>query len=266
MNIFKRELRQELKPFLFWVLGIAILVLGGFVKFVGVGEVESGAMSGMLEQFPKPVLAMFGMAEANIETFGGFYSVIQFYAMIVISFYAIHLGTSSVSREIVDKTYEFLFTKPCGRLRILSMKLLAAFCGITLICVLNGIFSYAAPEVYDLENTIPSEMFLFALSMYLIGLFFFTLSAMLAVLLSRAERAVQLSNALLLVFYALSVVFDMDAKCEVLRFATPFKYFRASELLDGRLNVWYAAAIIIMSLVFVFITYKGYKKKDLLAL
>ena len=89
----------------------------------------------MLSQMPKPVLALFGMSEVNIETLGGFYAVLEFYAMIVIGCYAVSLGTSAVLRESMDKTYEFLFTKPCGRLRILTVKVVPLPTALsTLIC------------------------------------------------------------------------------------------------------------------------------------
>ena len=71
MSILKRELRQGFKPFVLWASGFAFLVLGGMVKFSGMEAMEGAGMGQMLSQFPKPVLAMFGMAEARIETLGG---------------------------------------------------------------------------------------------------------------------------------------------------------------------------------------------------
>jgi ABC-2 type transport system permease protein len=265
MNILVKELKQSVKPFILWSLGIAFFVLGGMVKFSGLSGAENGGLGGMLSQIPKPVLAMFGMAEANIETFGGFYSALQFYAMIAICCYAVHLGTSSVLRENMDKTYEFLFTKPCGRLYILTMKLLNGLILLTALCVLNGVFSYLAPGLYGVKNTISEKMMLFAVSLYLVALFFFAVSVMLSVLIAKSERAVQASYVVLLFGYALSVAFDMDTKFEFLRFATPFKYFRASELLAGQIHRGYITATVIMVIAFVVISGIGFRRKDLTA-
>ena len=160
MNILKKELRHGLKHFLLWSILIILFVLGGMVKFSGIAETDTNIFTEMMEAIPKPVLAMFGMAEANIETFGGFYAVIQFYIMIAISFYAVHLGTGSVIRENVDKTYEFLFTKPCGRMHILSVKMIAGVILITAMTLLNLICSFLAPNIYDINNSIKSEMLL----------------------------------------------------------------------------------------------------------
>lgn len=265
MNIFKKELKQGLKPFILWGFGIAFLIIGGMMKFYGVSRAENGGLSDMLSQIPKPVLAMFGMAEGNIETFGGFYATLQFYAVIAICCYAIYLGTSGVLRESIDKTYEFLFTKPCGRMVILTMKLLAGFVWLTALCALNGVFSYLAPGLYGIENTISEEMILFTVSLYLVALFFFAMSVMLSVLIARSEHAVQASYAVLLIGYALAVAFDMDVELELLRFATPFKYFRASELLVGQIDWRYAIATVIMIVGFMGISSVGFQRKDLTA-
>ena len=166
MSILKRELRQGFKPFVLWASGFAFLFLGGMVKFSGMEAMEGAGMGQMLSQFPKPVLAMFGMAEARIETLGGFYAVLQFYAMILLACYAVHLGTASVLRESMDKTYEFLFTKPCGRMHILSMKLLGGLLFLGALCLLNGLFSWIAPGLYGIRNTIQREILLFSAAVF----------------------------------------------------------------------------------------------------
>lgn len=265
MNILKQELRQSLKPFIFWSLGIAFLVLAGMVKFTGVSGTDSGAMSDMLAAFPKPVLAIFGMAEANIETLGGFYSILQFYVTIAAACYAVQLGTNAVLRESVDKTYEFLFTKPCSRAHILAMKLLSGLILLTALCALNAVFSFLAPGLYGIKNDISDKMPLFALAVYAVSLLFYALGAFFSSLLRRPERSVQLSYAVLLACYGVSVLFDMDERFEILRFATPFKYFRAAELLDGRLSAGYLAACILVSAVFIFASFRLFDRRDLKA-
>ncbi|MEA4831756.1 hypothetical protein SDC9_93684 [bioreactor metagenome] len=265
MNILKKELKQGLKPFLFWLAGIGFLILGGMVKFTGVQGAGSGSMSDILGKIPKPVLAIFGMSEVNIESFGGFFSVLQFYALIAVCCYAVYLGTSCVLRESVDKTYEFLFTKPCGRLHILSIKMISGMIYLVLIIIMSGVFSYMAPVIYNIENTISAEMILFPAAMLLISLFFFSLSMALSALFTRSERAVQSTYGLLLFAYALSVVFDMDTKFEIVRFLTPFKYFRSRELVSGQLNVVYVFALILMSGVLLAISFRAFARKDLIA-
>lgn len=265
MNILKKELKQGVKSFLIWTAGLAFLILGGMVKFSGMEAAETGGagMNEMLAQMPKPVLALFGMSEANIETLGGFFAVLQFYVMIVAACYAISLGSAAVLRETTDKTYEFLFTKPCGRMHILTMKLASGLCYLTVFGLLNYLFSLAAPGLYQIENSISQSMLLFSLAVYLIGIFFFCLGVFCAVMVPGAERAMQVSYAALLLSYGLSVLFDMDEALECLRPVTLFRYFRAAELLDGRLAAGYLVALLLASSLLLWGSYRGFWGKDL---
>ena len=265
MNILRQEFRQGLRPFLFWTLGLALLVLGGMVKFLGFTGADSGAVTAMLAELPRPVLAMFGMAGADVETLGGFYGVLQFYALLAVCCFAVQLGTASVLRERVDKTYEFLFTKPCGRLHVLWMKLLAGLGWLAGLCVLNAAFSLAAPGLYGLENTVGKSMLLFAAAAGLAALFFFSLSALLATACAVPERAVQLAYTVLLLCYGLAVAYDMDASLAPLRFFTPLRYFPAAELLAGHLPAGFAVALVCASLACLGACCAVFQKKDLTA-
>ncbi|MFR5125072.1 MAG: ABC transporter permease subunit [Neglectibacter timonensis] len=220
-------------------------------------------MGQMLSQFPKPVLAMFGMAEARIETLGGFYAVLQFYAMILLACYAVHLGTASVLRESMDKTYEFLFTKPCGRMHILSMKLLGGLLFLGAMCLLNGLFSWIAPGLYGIRNTIQREILLFSAAVFWVGLLFFSMGAWISVVMKRGERAVQVAYGTVLLSYGLSVAFDMDERLECLRPVTLFRYFRAGELLEGHLHAGYLISLLLFSALFLALAYLGFRRKDL---
>jgi len=266
MNILKQELKSNWKPFLIWVMGIAFLIIGGMVKFNAVRGSGEGMFSGMMEQIPKPVLVIFGMSEGNIETLGGYYSVLEYYVMIVASCYAVALGCGSVLRESIDKTYEFLYTKPCGRTHILVMKMSAGFIFLTLLCLLNTCFSLLAPEIYGIHNSITKPIFLFSLSIWLVAVLFFVVSAFLAVAVKKVNLATQLGYGAVLLSYVFALLFDIDEKFNAMRFLTPFKYFRVEELLAGVFPYGFAAAIIIMVMLAFSGTLLLFQKKDLIAI
>jgi len=126
MNILKRECRANLKTFLFWNLGLFVLAFTGMTKFTGIAAATGGEdINKILNQFPKVILAVLGISSVDISTLAGYYSILAFYALICGAIYAIHLGNNAVSREIVDKTYEFIFTKPCTKTYVLGMKVIA---------------------------------------------------------------------------------------------------------------------------------------------
>ena len=206
---------------------------------------------------------MFGMAEARIETLGGFYAVLQFYAMILLACYAVHLGTASVLRESMDKTYEFLFTKPCGRMHILSMKLLGGLLFLGAMCLLNGLFSWIAPGLYGIRNTIQKRNFAVFGRGVLGRAVVLSMGAWISVVMKRGERAVQVAYGTVLLSYGLSVAFDMDERLECLRPVTLFRYFRAGELLEGHLHAGYLISLLLFSALFLALAYLGFRRKDL---
>ena len=75
MNILVRELKAGRKAFLFWSLGLFVLVFMGVVKSTGV-TADGGGLAALLDSFPRVVLAVFGMVGADIGTFGGYYAVL----------------------------------------------------------------------------------------------------------------------------------------------------------------------------------------------
>lgn len=263
MNIFKKEIKQNFKPFIFWTLGIGFLIFGGMVKFLGVQNAGDNSLQAVIEIFPKPVLAMLGMAEGNISTFAGFYGVLEFYVLVGLCCYAIQLGSNAVLRENIDKTYEFLYTKPVSRNHILTMKLLAGVLFLTVISLLNIIFSYLTPELYGIENSLNEQMLLFGLAIHLISMLYFSVTILLSTLIKKSQTAIQLSYVSLLIGYALAVMFDLDEKFEVVRCLTPFKYFRASELSEGVFPVPYLLLTLIIIIVCMIFTYRFFKRKDL---
>ena len=107
-------------------------------------------------------------------------------------------------------------------------------------------------------------MLLFSLAIWLVALFFFTVSALLAVALRKAALAIQLAYATVFISYAFAVLFDIDKRFESLRLLTPLKYFRTNVLLANDFPCGFAVAVIIMSLLAFTAALLLFQKKDLL--
>ena len=262
-NIIKHELKAGLKPFIFWTLGLAVLVFAGMTKFLGFGGSGGADITVLLGQFPKIFLVMFGMANVDVQSLGGYFSVLQFFVLICASIYAIHLGTNAVSREAVDKTYEFIFTKPRTRSYILSCKLFAGFCYLTAFCALNLIFSFLALPMLGIENTIPTTLILYAFVSLFVGLVFFSLAAMLSALFTRSEVGIKVSNTIFIITYILSVLFDLSENPAVIKIFTPLKYFEAADLIGGKFDIVYTAVCLVISAAALFWAFLAFNKRDL---
>lgn len=265
MNLMRKELKFGLKPFLFWSFGLFVFVFAGIVKSMG-AMAEGQFMTELIGKFPRIVIAVMGMANVDISQFGGFYAVLMQYIFVLAAVYAVHLGSGAVSRESVDKTYEFLFTKPRSRSFILARKLLSALVFLTGFACLAFVFSLLAVQQLTLEGDYSGLFARFSLALWLVGLVFFSLAALFAASFRVAERGARAGNLGILGAYALAVVYDLVEHPGVLRAFTPFRYFLNSELIAGTVSPLYAGLCLVLSALFLLVAFRRFEKRDLGAL
>lgn len=263
MNILKRELKTGRKAFILWSIGLFFIMFAGMTKFTGFSG-DPGALE-IFDSFPKIVLAVFGIVGVDLTTLGGFYAIVVYYGIICMAIYSVSLGCHAVNREVIDKTYEFIFTKPRSRTAILNRKLLAAFIYITLYSLLNYIFSLAVIATLNIENTITGPILLFTLSLWLIGLLFCTLAAFIAAVIRDAERGIMLGNLIFLATFILGMIYDMLENGGALRFLSPMKYFLPKDLLADHLDPLFLVFCLVLIGAFYFAAVRMLEKKDLIA-
>lgn len=262
MNLLKRELKAGRKPFLFWTLGLFVLVFAGMIKYTGI-SVEGASAGELIAQFPRVVQAVLGVVGIDIETLGGYYAVIAYFTIICVSIYAITLGTGALNREAIDKTYEFVFTKPRSRSYILGMKLAGGLIYLSLFCLLNYLFSISATAALKEPENINQPILLFSIATFLVGLLFFGLSACLAAGAKRAEKGVLYSNLCFLVAFVAGIIYDMLENGGIIRILTPIRYFIPTDLLEGQLDIPFAALCIVLAAIALFTAFRIFDKKDL---
>ena len=70
-----------------------------------------------LKDYPEPVRKALGLSVDSISSILGFYSYIFLYITLCGAIQAMNLGTSIISKEVSEKTADFLLTKPVTRHR-----------------------------------------------------------------------------------------------------------------------------------------------------
>ncbi len=263
MNIYKHDLKIGIKPFIFWTIGLVFLIIVGMTKFLGFSGGSESEMALLMDKIPRVVLMVFGMADVDVLSLDGFYSVLENYVIICTIIYAIQLGSNAVARESIDKTYEFIFTKPCTRSYILFNKILASFTYLLAFSILNYVLSYASFFILNIENTIGQEVALFALANALIGLLFFTLSIFLSSFATKSEKGIKNSYILFMVAYFASIVYDVFEWASVIKFITPLRYFKSVDIIAGRFDLLFVVLCLILSIVFLIGAFRAFEKRDL---
>lgn len=263
MNIIKRELKSHLKVFIFWTIGLALLLFSGMMKFTGMETAGSIDINKLFEQFPKIVLALFGMVGVDVTSLGGYYAILSFYTIICGCIYGISLGNNVVTGELVDKTYEFICTKPRKRSYILFTKMVSSSIYLSAFCILNYVFSVLAVMSIKSDENINKEIFLYSIAVFIISFLFFSLAMCLGAVIKRTEKSMAYSNMIFFVTFILSVVYDMFENVDIVRMFTPLKYFLPSQLVENILSVTYVIVSFILMTIFVAIAFYRYNKRDL---
>ncbi len=263
MNVFAKDLRFGLKSFLLWTLALFVFVFVGSIKFTGMEAGGADAMNALLDSFPRIVLAVMGFSGTDITTFSGFYGLLEVYVMIIVAVFSVHAGGTAVSRERVDKTYEFLFTKPRSRACVLAAKMAAGVVFLALLCLLNLAFSQAAYLTLGLSEDLLVTFAYFSAAQFLVGLVFFSLGALLGAAASAPEVGARIGNASVLVFYMLGVVYSSFDNVGFLRVLTPFKFFDQTALAGHELELPFVALSLVFSLVALVFAFWCFKRRDL---
>jgi ABC-2 type transport system permease protein len=263
MNILKRELRAGFKLFIFWMIGLFVLVFIGIAKYQGLSAGGTDITS-LLESFPRVVLSLLGMVGVDINTLGGYSAILFYFVLICALIYSVHLGSSAVSRESVDKTYEFVFTKPASRTRVLATKLLAGWIYLFFFCVMTVAFSLAAVASLKAAEDVTIPTLLFALSIFLIGSLFIALSALLSAAAKKPDKGSLWGNLAFLYAFILGVAYDMLENGGLLRLISPMKYFAAPDLAAGNFDAVYTVITLALVVVFLYGAFRLFRKKDLL--
>ena len=102
----------------------------------------------IMEGYPEAIRNALGVNLGNFFTILGFYCFPLSFITLCGAIQAMNLGTSIVSKEVREKTADFLLTKPVTRTTVLTAKLLAAFVSL----VITNIVYLAAASYHGISS------------------------------------------------------------------------------------------------------------------
>ncbi len=223
MNMFIHELKAFRKFTIIWTLalvGLTILLLSMFPSISG----EAEAFKELMEGFPEGIRMALGLSVVNIGSILGFYSYIFLYISLIGAIQAMILGTSIVSKEVRQKTADFLLTKPVTRANIMTSKLLAAFTLLVLTNVVYlGVSSMMASLVEPREYSI-KIFWLLSLTLFFLQLIFLVLGIIVSLVFPKIKSVLPISLGTVFTFFIVGALVSTTGD-DALRYLTPFKYF-----------------------------------------
>lgn len=177
MNIFKFEFKTYLKSNIIWTLSL-VAILFMFMSFFPLYSTQAAMMEKLLENFPEPFLKAFGMDNMSLSEIVGFYSFCFVYIGLIGGIFAMKLGLDVISKELRERTADFLLVKPKTRSSVIIPK----FCAVLLhVFIMNVVFFVAAiiaVELFKKGDYNLKTFLLINLSLFFIQFFLLSLGIM----------------------------------------------------------------------------------------
>ena len=262
MNMFLHELKAYRKSTIIWTCSlIAIIVI--FLSMFPAFSREAETFKELLEGFPEPIRKAFGLSVESMSSILGFYSYTFLYITLCGAIQAMNLGTSIVSKEVREKTADFLLTKPVTRSQIMTSKLLAAFTSLVITNVAYLAASSIMASIVKTEDYSYKIFFMISITLFFVQLIFLALGVMVSVLARKIKSVIPISLGTVFGFF-IAGMFASTIGDEAVRYITPFKYFDTNYIIK---NSGYETTFIIVEIVFIIAaitaSYVVYCKKDI---
>jgi ABC-2 type transport system permease protein len=262
MNIFFHELKAYRKSTIIWSISL-IMIVALFMSLFPAFSKDVVEFKKLLEGYPEPIRKALGMDLNTLFTILGFYCYALTFITLCAAIQAMNIGISIVSKEVREKTADFLLTKPVTRSKVLTAKLMAALASIIITNIIY--FAGASFMTFQVKTDDFSfnTFFLLSLTIFFIQLMFLAMGIIISVLVRKIKSVLTVSLATIFAFYFLGAI-SATSGDEAKRYISPFKYFDTAQIIE---KSSYEASFLIVGAVimilFIAVSYLLYTKKDI---
>ncbi|WP_374056821.1 ABC transporter permease subunit [Rossellomorea sp. FM04394] len=260
MNIFLYELKAYRKSTFIWTGALVVLVILFMSMFPSISK-EIDEFKKLLEGFPEGVRKALGIQVDSIGSLNGYYSYVFLYITLCGAIQAMNLGISISSKEIREKTADFLLTKPVTRTKILSSKILAALTSLLFTNIVYVIAAIIVANVVKVGNFSLHVFLLISLTLLFTQLIMFSIGIIISVVFPKVKSVITISLGVVFAFFLTGMVATAE---EATRYFSPFKYFDYSYIMIHEGYEWsfliLGMFLIVLSLIGSFVIYN---KKDI---
>jgi ABC-2 type transport system permease protein len=262
MNMYLHELKAYRKSTIIWTVSVVALMVFFMSLFPGLTK-DTDQFKKLLEAYPVGVRKALGISLGSITSLLGFYSYTFTYVVLCGSIQAMNLGTSILSKEVREKTADFLLTKPVTRKQIVSAKLLAV---VTSLVITNVIYIATACITASAvsEKSVDFHTFiLISVTAFFVELMFVALGFFISAWVSKIKSVLSISLGVVFGLFIITM-FGSALGEKTVRYFSPFKYYDTAYIIK---HSSYEASFIIIEIVFIIAaivaSFMIYSKKDI---
>ncbi|WP_438350267.1 ABC transporter permease subunit [Paenibacillus sp. FA6] len=260
--MFLHEWQMIRRSTLIWacsMIGVMALYLSIFPSL----SQDAEQFRELFATYPESFREAIGVSLDSIASLIGFYSFVFGFVVLVAAIQAMNLGLGMLSREVRDKTADFLLTKPVTRTQIITAKLTA---GVLSLLVSNAVYVAAASLMAFSVREASFQwhvFFMISITALFVQLIFMSLGMVVSVFAAKIKSVISISLGTVFGFYAIGMLGSVIGD-KAIRYITPFKYFDTAYIIA---HSAYEVSFVILSIVIIIATvctsYYVYAKKDI---
>jgi ABC-2 type transport system permease protein len=193
---------------------------------------DAAGLREIISGYPEAVRAMLGINLDYITSMLGFYSMIFSFIILAGAIQAMNLGLAMLTREVRERTADFLLVKPVSRFQIITSKLCAS---LTMILITNIAFSAISAWIANRVKIAAFDsklFFMINLTLLFVQLIFLALGMVISLFFKKLKAVLPVSLSIVIGIYMIGALFATD-KEDVIRFLSPFRYFDITYIIDN---------------------------------
>ncbi|MEX2104321.1 MAG: ABC transporter permease subunit [Bacilli bacterium] len=160
----------------------------------------------MMEGFPEPVRKALGLQINSMGSILGFYSYAFVYITLCGAIQGMIIGVTIISKEVREKTADFLLTKPVTRTKIVTSKLLAAVVSLVITNVVYiAVASIVASQVKT-EDYSATIFFMISITLFFIQLIFLAMGILISVVFPNIKSVLAVSLGTVFSFFIIGML------------------------------------------------------------
>ncbi len=260
MNVFRLELKQHRNSTIAWIL--ALIAIAALYISIFPSISDNPSVTDIYKNFPEAFKKTFGISENTLSVFSGLYALVLNLVLLTGAVQAMNLATGITSKEVRERTADFLLTRPISRMSVLRQKLLTVLLLILITDVIFMAADWALIQAIIRDPFQFSTFFTSTISLLLVQLFFLSFGFMLGAVLPKVKSVIAVSLPAVFGFYVIGL-FDTLVG-EKIKYMTPFKFFNVNMLTAGGSYetgvLIYLAVLSVAALAAGFVVYQ---KKDI---
>lgn len=248
---------------LWWAIGVAAFIFLSLSFYASFRD-QAAQLNQVLDRLPAAARSLF-TGNADFLSPQGFLSARVYYLMLplLLSFLAIGLGSSLISREEETGTLELLLARPISRTRLLAAKTLAGLIITVTVSLTSLVSTLVICKLVKLEIPL-GRVVVTTLTCTVLALVF----GALAFAMSALGRSARLASVGLSVIVALGgyIVSSLAGAVKWLEWPAklfPYHYYRPTETLAG-VYVWRDSLLLLgVTAILLIIAWQGFRNRDL---